>query len=164
MDLSKLLDDLYEGDDSAAGTDEGAGGDDSGSSDATGDAEDHEPAMAGFGADAAPDWSDEARLDQVFASWTPGPPSDAPAAEREMAYAAAPAPSTPAAPSGLEPESAFPDAFPELSTSDEDGADPLSEQTWAEPAEARAWTRSDDDVLPHTRRRRTGARLSLRRR
>jgi hypothetical protein len=34
---------------------------------------------------AAPDWADEAHLDEAFANWTPGPPADAPAAEREMA-------------------------------------------------------------------------------
>lgn len=32
----------------------------------------------------APEWADEDRLDEAFASWTPGPPADAPAAEREM--------------------------------------------------------------------------------
>lgn len=33
---------------------------------------------------AAPEWADEERLDQAFSGWTPGPPADAPAAEREM--------------------------------------------------------------------------------
>lgn len=32
----------------------------------------------------APDWAAEDRLDEAFASWTPGPPADAPAAERAM--------------------------------------------------------------------------------
>lgn len=32
----------------------------------------------------APEWADDERLDEAFASWTPGPPADAPAAEREM--------------------------------------------------------------------------------
>ncbi len=38
---------------------------------------------------AGPEWADEALLDQAFASWTPGPPANAPAAEREMAEPAA---------------------------------------------------------------------------
>jgi hypothetical protein len=37
----------------------------------------------------APEWSDESRLDAAFADWTPGPPSDAPAAERAL-FASAP--------------------------------------------------------------------------
>lgn len=32
----------------------------------------------------APEWANEDRLDEAFASWTPGPPADAPAAERAM--------------------------------------------------------------------------------
>lgn len=33
----------------------------------------------------APEWADEAHLDEAFAGWTPGPPPEAPAAEHEMA-------------------------------------------------------------------------------
>jgi len=33
----------------------------------------------------APEWADEQKLDEAFSQWTPGPPADAPAAEREMA-------------------------------------------------------------------------------
>ena len=33
----------------------------------------------------APEWADEQRLDEAFADWTPGPPPEAPAMEREMA-------------------------------------------------------------------------------
>lgn len=32
----------------------------------------------------APEWADESRLDAAFADWTPGPQSDAPAAERAL--------------------------------------------------------------------------------
>lgn len=32
----------------------------------------------------APEWATDERLDEAFASWTPGPPADAHAAEREM--------------------------------------------------------------------------------
>lgn len=31
-----------------------------------------------------PDWAEDDVLDRAFASWTPGPPADAPSAEREM--------------------------------------------------------------------------------
>jgi hypothetical protein len=71
---------------------------------------------------SAPDWSDEARLDQVFASWVPGPPSDAPAAEREMASSPLPAP------------------VDEPRTAVEAGIAP-----------APSWTPADDDVLPYRR-------------
>jgi hypothetical protein len=59
-DLSKVLGDLYE------------------SGDAT-----TTPEHAEFQA-SAPAWADEDRLDEAFSQWTPGPPADAPAAEREM--------------------------------------------------------------------------------
>ena len=53
-----------------------------------------DPAPVAEEAPAAPDgpeWADEARLDEVFATWTPGPPPDAPASEREMAEVESPA-------------------------------------------------------------------------
>jgi hypothetical protein len=59
-DLSKVLGDLYGGDD--------------------------QPSVApprNFRAEA-PEWAAEERLDEAFSDWTPGPPPDAPAAEREM--------------------------------------------------------------------------------
>lgn len=63
MDLSKLLSDVY--------------------------AHDHAPAPASPPVSTSdtdgPEWADEARLDEAFAQWVPGPPDDAPAAEREMA-------------------------------------------------------------------------------
>src|SRR5688500_2948761 len=60
-DLSRVLGDLYGGEETAA----------------------VEPAVSSF-RPTAPEWADEDRLDEAFASWTPGPPADAPAAEREM--------------------------------------------------------------------------------
>ena len=60
MDLSKLLGDVYDNDMPASGGRERRA----------------EP--------PAPEWSDEAHLDKVFADWTPGPPAEAPAAEREI--------------------------------------------------------------------------------
>ncbi len=68
MDLSKLLGDLYETDH----TDETDS-----PSDAMSEAPSSRPAPG-------PEWANEARLDEAFASWKPGPPDDAPAAEREM--------------------------------------------------------------------------------
>ncbi|MDP8974932.1 MAG: hypothetical protein M3N28_00890, partial [Actinomycetota bacterium] len=63
MDLSKLLGDLYETDE----TDSPPG-----------------PMSAEPSTPAGPEWANEARLDEAFASWKPGPPDDAPAAEREV--------------------------------------------------------------------------------
>ena len=34
--------------------------------------------------DRAPDWAEESVLDAAFANWVPGPPPDAPAAERDV--------------------------------------------------------------------------------
>ena len=165
MDLSKLLDDLYEADGSATGAGDPAAVEVARSSDGTAGDQYQETAM-GFHTGAAPEWSDEARLDEVFAFWTPGPPSDAPAAEREMAYAGGPGLAAPAAPSDMDLDASFPEAFPELSA-DQIGAELPSEHGRSEPeleaGEARPWSRSDDDVLPHSRRR-AGRRLSLRRR
>ncbi|MDP8975412.1 MAG: hypothetical protein M3N28_03410 [Actinomycetota bacterium] len=69
MDLSKLLGDLYETDH----TDETDS-----PPDGMSEAPSSQPAPG-------PEWANEARLDEAFASWKPGPPDDAPAAEREMA-------------------------------------------------------------------------------
>lgn len=125
MDLSKLLGELYtaEDDDLVVEADQP-----------------HEPEPAD--AASAPDWSDEAHLDQVFSSWVPGPPPDAPAAEREMA-------STPP-----------PEPPPE--TGDDAPAHPEpGSVVQATTAPAPPWTRTDDDVLRYRRGRR---RLSLLRR
>lgn len=57
-DLSKVLGDLYGGDEPP-------------------------PASQSF-RPTAPEWADESRLDEAFADWTPGPPPEAHATEREM--------------------------------------------------------------------------------
>lgn len=129
MDLSKLLGELYTAEDDQVVTEE-----------------DPSPPQA-FETSPGPEWADEAHLDQVFASWVPGPTSDAPAAEREMAYSHLR--SSLDEPSADQPPSASP-------TGAEDGAHG--------PAEACSWTRSDDDVLPYRRGRGRGRRLSLLRR
>jgi hypothetical protein len=43
----------------------------------------------------APDWADESALDAAFANWTPGPPPDAPAAERDVFATGEPAGAAP---------------------------------------------------------------------
>ena len=179
MDLSKLLGDLYEGDgppadeaDPAAGTaDVGEGGtpDDAGnanastdpSTDAIGDQSDAGQAEGGYDASAGPDWSDEVRLERAFADWTPGPPSGAPAAEREMAYAGA----TPSARSlQADPQALASPIAGDVGHLDGAHQEMAAEEAVVEPSEIRPWSRSDDDVLPRARRRRGAGRLSLRRR
>ncbi|MDQ3570758.1 MAG: hypothetical protein M3396_09110 [Actinomycetota bacterium] len=129
MDLSKMLGDLYEADED--------------------DPSPSTPPPANQLLGAGPDWADEAILDQAFASWTPGPPASAPAAERKMAELVANNLHNlePAAP--VVPLVAL-EAVP---------VEPV------EPVEPRPWTKTDDDVLP---RRRGGGRrgglLSLLRR
>ena len=170
MDLSKLLGDLYEAestsaDEAAPPTDAGhkSDVDDTGTADVDQADVDHGQAdqgqaTDGFDPSAGPDWSDELRLEQAFADWTPGPPSDAPAAERQMAYAGAAAPPAGSLPPDP-PASAFGEDLGEL----EPVHGEVPEHSLAEAVAARPWSRSDDDVLPHARRR--GARrLSLRRR
>ena len=118
MDLSKVLDDVY-------------------------DASNNKPASP---AGSAPTWADEQRLDEVFSQWTPGPPADAPAAEREIvdaldhetagAIAEILAPGTP---------DPAPVSFPAVELE----PDPVAEALYAEPepfAEPRKWVRGDDDV------------------
>ena len=94
-----------------------------------------------------PEWADDALLDQAFASWVPGPPADAPAAEREMAHLEAPAPVD----DELSVTLPVADDWP---SSDELVADVPTPP-------ALGWTRSNDDVLPAGGRQRRG--FSLRR-
>jgi hypothetical protein len=67
--------------------------------DVYGDGPDDEPVRREPPADGrsvAPDWADESVLDAAFANWTPGPPLDAPAAERDVfAHPADPASAAP---------------------------------------------------------------------
>ena len=43
------------------------------------------PPQPTSGSGAVPEWATDAVLDDAFASWAPGPPPDAPTAERRMA-------------------------------------------------------------------------------
>jgi hypothetical protein len=117
MDLSKVLDDVY-------------------------DASNKQAAPSG----PAPAWADDQRLDEVFSQWTPGPPADAPAAEREIvdaldhetagAIAEILAPGTP---------DPAPVSFPAVELE----PDPVAEALYVEPeplAEPRKWVRGDDDI------------------
>ena len=151
MDLSKLLGDLYAADDQAdhdddraddPATDQGPAGDDRSGGEPAVAVEAPASARSEREASAAPDWSNETRLDQVFASWTPGPPSDAPAAEREIAYSGL-ADSMDEARLRAEAE---PEAGPVMGNAAE-AAEPSA-------GDGLSWSRSDDDVLPYRRDRR----------
>ena len=115
-------------------------------------------------AQAVPEWADDAHLDEAFASWTPGPPPEAPAAEREMAMhddpmsrrridddlAAALTEALTASPVSLDPDIA------------DDHQDPLVElRLEPEPEPVRGWSRGDDDVLPQRAGGRTRGRGRL---
>ena len=97
-----------------------------------------------------PDWSNEDRLDEAFADWTPGPHASAPQAEHDVlgpdahdvvvarlddemaATLSAALTEAEPAPVAIEPEPIEPEPAP------------LAEV--AQPA--RVWQRSDDDILP----------------
>lgn len=112
-----------------------------------------------------PEWADDAHLDQVFAGWTPGPPADAPAAEREMAAHIEPtrrriddelagALTKALSASPIAPEPLFADrADDELTPTHIDELIALREPT-------RVWTRGDDDVLPARTAHKSGRRFS----
>ena len=96
-----------------------------------------------------PDWADEAHLDQAFADWTPGPPADAPAAEREMAAHVDTS-------TRRRIDDDLANALTEALTSSASvSSEPVYAELMAEipaaPAEPEPvhhWTRGDDDVLP----------------
>ncbi|MDP8992605.1 MAG: hypothetical protein M3N31_06095 [Actinomycetota bacterium] len=158
MDLSKLLGDLYDAEKTAAPPGGDQSEDDRPADEHPADHRGDPPTASALDTSAGPEWSDEAHLDEVFASWTPGPPSDAPAAERAMGDPDASDPRRDAplpqpraeAPVGAEPGSEV----------DEGG----SEQGTSEPAQPLRWVRAHDDVLPHRRGGRRGPRLNLLRR
>jgi len=168
MDLSKLLGDLYETDDADTATD---------------------PAMANAPSvpptprpDTGPEWATEERLDEAFASWRPGPPDDAPAAEREMAdaHSGRAFPQLEAAlasdalfeaglsehrPPGSRTAEAGTPSDPSTGVDGAADATPhdLDAVEAVAPPRPRVWTSTDDDVLPHARRRRGGPLSLLRR-
>lgn len=129
---------------------------------------------------AAPEWADEAHLDEAFADWTPGPPPEAPAAEHEMAAHDDPAArrridddlaaalTQALASSPINPDPVFAD--PEVEVEVEsvfEAEQPLAYELAPvapapEPAAVHGWSREDDNVLPTTGARRRGllSRLS----
>jgi hypothetical protein len=166
-DLSRLLGDVYEASTPSAEDVDAA---DPTTPTAAVPAADDPPAPPMEDADdraAAPGWADESVLDEAFAEWVPGPPSDAHAEERDMLADVEPA-ETVAEPididawlgpdeidHGPEPEArAAPDAV-------EAFVPPMPADQPAPPVAADTpWTRTSDDLLPRGRR---GRRLSLRR-
>jgi hypothetical protein len=141
-DLSNLLGDVY-GDDS----DRGRGrAEPSPSGDSPGESSPR---------DRTPDWAEESVLDAAFANWVPGPPPDAPAAEREV-FGRRPSHPASAAPLPDEPSGAR-TAF--------DQDDPITAPRSFQPH--LPWRRADDDILPDksmSRRSLTGVSLRFRRR
>jgi hypothetical protein len=119
---------------------------------------------------AAPGWADEAVLDEAFAEWVPGPPSDAVAEERDILADVEPAEAV-AEPIDIDawlgPEAD--DATIDADAGPEGHGDELAATQRFEPfvpspapeplAQGEAgWTRTSDDLLPRGRR---GRRLSL---
>lgn len=103
-----------------------------------------------------PEWADDAHLDQVFAGWTPGPPADAPAAEREMAAHIEPtrrriddelagALTKALTANPIAPEPLFADQADEA---DDELTPAHIDELIATREPMRVWTRGDDDVLP----------------
>ena len=131
-DLSQLLDDLY----ALPGTDTDIDTDDA-------------PA-----ATRAPAWSSEEALDEVFASWVPGPGDGASSAERSIVAGMddAPVAEVPSRAAWLvDTEPAAPEPVETLATAAADAA--LAPLTLR-------WSPTDDDILPRKR----GPRRTLRRR
>jgi hypothetical protein len=128
------------------------------------------------GSPAAPGWADEAVLDEAFAEWVPGPPSDASAEERDILADVEPAESVatsfdidawlgdeqlerePVEAGSGAPEEAT--ATLEAETFEADAFVPAPvPQSEPRPFEPQGpWTRTSDDLLPPGRR---GRRLSL---
>jgi hypothetical protein len=127
-------------------------------------------------ASAAPGWADEAVLDEAFAEWVPGPPSDADAEERDILADVEPA-ETVAEPIDIdawlgdevtdidEAEAAVETEADELEpTAAMEAADAFVPPAEAMPEPHSAmeseghWRRESDDLLPRGRRSR---RLSL---
>jgi hypothetical protein len=151
-DLSKVLGDLYSGGDEA------------------------EPTST-YRA-TAPEWADESRLDEAFSTWTPGPPPEASAAEREMSAGVIDMPSVPLdrleddlaatlshalvengepdVPMAGAPAYALPemdDVAPLFAPEPEPVEAPVAYTPEPEPepvAPIGPWTRAHDDILPST--------------
>lgn len=146
-DLSRLLGDVYGSGSDEDLTDEAA---------PTRDLAD-EPVRG-----TSPDWADESVLDEAFADWVPGPPAEAPDAERSAlsdlaAEAAAPETLAEALPEAAEwffDEPAEPATVLDLPYAEQTVAVDVGRAPEADDAPAPVWQRSDDDLLPAKGRRR----------
>lgn len=117
-----------------------------------------------------PEWADDAHLDQVFAGWTPGPPADAPAAEREMAAHIEPtrhriddelagALTKALTANPIAPEPLFADRADEA---DDELTPAHIDELIAAREPTRVWTRGDDDILPARTAHKSGRRFTRR--
>jgi hypothetical protein len=162
-DLSRLLGDVYRSGPAAAPAEDTAAVDET-VEDGTDAEEVEETGVEETGVEEArpatlsgalPEWADESVLDEAFANWVPGPPSDAPQAELGMLSDLAAGPTQaertavtdpPPAPSEDRPTSlaeavpAAPDFMFPLTDGQPAGGP-------AGPVPGR-WQRSDDDLLP----------------
>jgi hypothetical protein len=127
MDLRPVLDEAVQ----PAWPDDDAG---------TPDTSPSQPSLAQ--ATAVPDWAEDDVLDRFFASWTPGPPPDAPSAELEMVDLVA-SRDDPAPDDGAEPNG---NGHHRLDRPGEPASTPAA-------TGRTRWARADDDVFPGTRRR-----------
>lgn len=120
-----------------------------------------------------PEWADDAHLDQVFAGWTPGPPADAPAAEREMAAHIEPtrrriddelagALTKALTANPIAPEPLFADRADEDDEVDDELTPAHIDELIALREPARVWTRADDDILPARPAPKSGRRFTRR--
>jgi hypothetical protein len=106
-----------------------------------------------------PAWADEALLDEAFADWVPGPPSDAPAAERDALTALAtepteavlPLPETLAEALPVEAEWFF--DVPAETPATVGAVEPAPVVDLDADAPLVPWQRADDDLLPAKARR-----------
>ena len=162
-DLSRLLGDVYGASTPPA---EDADVEDATAPTAAVPAADDPPAPPAEAVDAhrgaaAPVWADDAVLDEAFAEWVPGPPSDASAEERDILADVEPAEAV-AEPIDIDAWLG-PDAVDEPEGDQLDATAPL--EAFVPPPEPEPpaeldgpWTRTHDDLLPRGRRSR---RLSL---
>ena len=156
-DLSRLLGDVYRsGPATPAAADETTADEETTGTDGSGSKTTADPPRPATLSGALPEWADESVLDEAFANWVPGPPGDAPQAERGMltdlaAVApqvdrswpadAPPAPIDDRVSSLAEAVPVAPDfIFPQASDAEVTGRLPA-------PVPGH-WQRSDDDLLP----------------
>jgi len=99
-----------------------------------------EDVYAGETAPSPPAWSSDEALDDAFASWVPGPPAEASAAERAFAAVAVTEVAVPHAESLAEVQTPTPSGF-------QDALDEPEQLAEVVPIVGR-WTPSDDDILP----------------